>query len=70
MSFIFSGTPCISASIREPMVDQIYACLLKFPIRHAFEHVMLYTIFKLEPSPSFTTCQFMTSSWHIFYDVI
>ena len=41
------------------MVDQKYACLVEFPIRHAFEHVMLYTIFKLEPSPSFTTCQFI-----------
>ena len=33
------------------MVDQKYACLVNFPIRHAFEHVMLYTIFKLEPYP-------------------
>ena len=24
------------------MVDQKYACLVNFPIRHAFEHVMLF----------------------------
>ena len=62
--------PMLTASIRGPVVDQKYACLVNFPIRHAFEHVMLYTIFKLEPSPSFTTCQFMTSSWQVLYDVI
>ena len=56
--------------IREPVVDQKYACLINFPIRHAFEHVMLYTILKLEPSTSFTTSQFMTSFWHVLYDVI
>ena len=47
-------------SIRGPVVDRKYACLINFPIRHAFEHVMLYTILKLKPSTSFTTCQFMT----------
>ena len=37
--------------IRGPVIDQKYACFIDFPIRHPFEHVMLYTIFKLEPSP-------------------
>ena len=36
-------------SIRKPVVDWKYACLINFPIRHAFEHEILYTIFKLEP---------------------
>ena len=48
-------------SIRKPVVDWKYACLINFPIRHAFEHVILYTIFKLEPSTSFTTSKFMIS---------
>ena len=34
----------------------------KFPDQTcAFEHVMLYTIFKVEPSTSFKTSQFMIS---------
>ena len=33
-------------------------------------HAVLYTIFKLEPSPSLTTCLFMTSSCHVLDDVI
>ena len=57
-------------SIRGPVVDQKYACLINFPIRHAFEHVVLYTNLEFEPSTSFTICQFMTSSWHVLYDVI
>ena len=44
-------------SIRGPVVDQKYACLINFLIKHAFEHVMLYNILKLEPLTSFTTCQ-------------
>ena len=39
------------SNIRGPVIDQKYACLINFPIRHAFVHVMLYTLWKLEPSP-------------------
>ena len=39
-----------TCSIRGPVVDQKYACSINFPIRHAPEHVMLNTIFELEPS--------------------
>ena len=52
------------------MIDQKYACLINFPIIHTFEHVMLHTLCKLEPSPCFTTFQFMMSSCNVLNDVI
>ena len=39
-------------------------------IRHAVENACVHTICKLEPSPCFPICQFMTSSRHILSDVI
>ena len=44
------------------LIDQKYASLINFPIRHAFDFVKLYNILcKLEPLLCFTTCQFMMS---------
>ena len=56
-------------SIRGPVIDQTYACLINFLIKYAFEHVMLYTILKFEPLPCFITCQFMTTLCHVLDDV-
>ena len=33
------GRKSFKYSIRGPVVDHKYACLVYFPIRHAFEHV-------------------------------
>ena len=68
------GINCIAYSSRltkhKGTSDQSkYACLIKFQIRHAFEHVKLYNLCKLEPLQCFT-CQFhvlMTSFEHTCY---
>ena len=80
--WVFSGLPGaeVHCSIRRPVgdkkyvVDWKYACLVNFPTRHAFEFVMLYIPFSSlnlrGHFNSFTTYQFMTSSWNVLYDVI
>ena len=60
MMYSISGV--YRGSERGPVIYQKYACLINFLIRHAFEHVTLHNLWKLEPSPCFTTCQLLTSA--------
>ena len=41
MKNYFGNVPTKLPSIRGPVIDQKYACLMNFQIRYAFEHVML-----------------------------
>ena len=61
----------MSPSVRGPVINQKYACLINlinFQVMHAFELEMLHS--QCKPLPCLTACQFMMSSCHILNEVI